>query len=103
MRRILGALNKSNSVKKEEKYVELASICVSPEMAGNGIGTMLINYLKSIIDFGEYNYINLETDADDNEGANNFYLKNGFKLARIFTTAEGRRMNEYRYGDDLKL
>lgn len=97
IKRLLGAFKKSDSVVKEEKYVELSSICVDPRIESRGIGSKLIDYLKSIVDFNEYAYINLETDADNNEGANHFYLKNGFKLARTFTTAEGRRMNEYQY------
>lgn len=100
IKRILGAFKKSESVVKEEKYVELASICVDPGLESKGIGTQLIDYLKSIVDFNTYAYINLETDADGNDGVNRFYVKNGFKLERQFTTAEGRRMNEYRYAQE---
>ena len=97
IRRLFGAFKKSESVVKEEKYVELASICVDPEIKNRGLGTQLIDYLKSIVEFEKYAYINLETDADDNEAANQFYKKNGFKLIRTFTTPEARRMNEYRF------
>lgn len=97
IKRILRAFKKSEEVEKNENYVELASICVDPNMEKRGIGSSLINYLKSIIDFDNYSYINLETDAVDNDGANSFYLKNGFNLAREYVTAEGRKMNEYRY------
>lgn len=97
IKRILGAFKKSKSVIKEEQYVELASICVDPKIASRGTGTKLINYLKDIVDFNTYAYINLETDADGNDHVNRFYTKNGFRLTRQYTTAEGRRMNEYRY------
>lgn len=97
IRRLLGAFKKSETVTKEEPYVELASICVDPMMEGNGIGTKLIDYLINSIDFDKYAYINLETDAENNEKANLFYLNNGFKLFRKYTTDEGRIMNEYRY------
>ena len=97
IKRLLGAFQKSESVVKTERYVELASICVYPEMESRGVGSSLIDFLKSIVDFNKYAYINLETDADGNEGVNRFYEKNGFKLDRMFTTAEGRRMNEYRF------
>lgn len=103
IKRLLGAFKKSDSVVKAEKYVELSSICVDPRIESKGLGSKLVDYLKGIVDFNTYAYINLETDAEDNEGANHFYAKNGFKLARTFTTAEGRNMNEYRYGEDLKL
>ena len=97
IKRLLGAFKKSDAVKKEEKYVELSSICVDPKIESKGIGSKLISYLKEMIDFNTYAYINLETDAVNNEVANHFYKKNGFKLERQFTTSEGRIMNEYRF------
>lgn len=97
IKRLLGAFKKSESVVKEERYVELASICVDPEIEGKGVGTKLVDYLKNITDFRIYAYINLETDAVDNYCANKFYVKNGFTLERQYTTPEGRIMNEYRY------
>lgn len=98
-RRLLGAFTKSKSVVKKEKYVELASICVDPEYQGRGIGSSLVSCLKTMVDYEVYAYINLETDAEDNERVNNFYKKNGFSLAGNYTTREGRKMNEYRYYD----
>ena len=97
IKRLLGAFRKSESVVKMERYVELASICVDPERENRGTGSLLIDYLKSIVDFDTYAYINLETDADGNDGVNKFYVKNDFRLERQFVTAEGRRMNEYRF------
>ena len=47
--------------------------------------------------FGQQFVFILETDADNNEKANRFYLKNGFKKEREYLTAEGRKMIEYRY------
>lgn len=102
IKRLLGAFKKSESVVKTERYVELASICVDPEMESRGVGSSLIDYLKSIVDFNKYAYINLETDADGNDGVNRFYVKNGFKLEREFITAEGRRMSEYRFAPGEK-
>lgn len=97
IKRLLGAFKKSNEVKKEEAYVELASICVNPKIESKGIGSRLIDKLKEITDFSSYEYINLETDACGNDAVNKFYIKNGFQLARSYMTAEGRMMNEYRY------
>lgn len=96
-KRLLGAFKKSEEVKKEEAYVELASICVNPKVGSKGIGSKLIDKLKEITDFTVYKYINLETDACDNDAVNKFYIKNGFQLARSYVTAERRNMNEYRY------
>ena len=97
IKRLVGAFGKSDQVQRLEPYVELASIGVDPEKNGLGIGTSLIGYLIQIVDFNDFSYISLETDANDNERANQFYQKNGFTLSRVFVTAEGRRMNEYRY------
>ena len=99
IKRLLGAFKKSDEVRRTEKYVELASIGVNPKAEGKGIGSKLIDKLKQITDFNTYAYISLETDADNNEWANKFYQKNGFKHSREYTTGEGRRMNEYHYGE----
>ena len=98
IKRLLGAFKKSDSVVKSEKYVELASICVDPKMGKHGIGSKLIDHLKGMVDFDKYAYINLETDAVNNDDVNRFYVKNGFKLARSYFSSEGRKMNEYRFG-----
>lgn len=103
IKRLLGAFQKSESVVKNEQYVELASICVDPKIESRGIGSALIDYLKTIVDFKTFAYINLETDAKANDGVNKFYVKNGFKLKREFTTSEGRLMNEYRYAPEEEL
>lgn len=98
IKRLLGAFKKSDSVVKSEKYVELASICVDPRIGNHGIGSKLIDHLKGMVDLDKYAYINLETDAVNNDAVNRFYVKNGFKLARTYFSAEGRKMNEYRFG-----
>lgn len=94
---LVGAFLKPGESKREEKYVELASIGVAPNAKSNGIGSQLIDALKARVDFDEYAYITLETDAVNNDGANHFYKKNGFVLEREFETNEGRKMFEYRY------
>jgi ribosomal protein S18 acetylase RimI-like enzyme len=95
--RLFGAFGKSESVARDEKYVELASICVDPSCEGKGIGSALIESLIDLVDFDYYKYICLETDATNNDRANAFYEKNDFKLERIYQTKQGRLMNEYRY------
>lgn len=97
IKRLLGAFKKSDSVVKSEKYVELASICVDPRLGKKGIGSKLIDHLKGMVDFNKYAYINLETDAVNNDDVNRFYVKNGFELARSYFSSEGRKMNEYRF------
>lgn len=100
IRRLLRAFKKSEDVIKEELYVELASICVDPNAQCLGVGSKLIDYLKDNVDFQKYAYINLETDSNGNDSVNRFYIKNGFKLEKQFITAEGRKMNEYRYAPE---
>lgn len=95
--RLCRAFLKPSETKREDAYVELASIGTAPSAKRGGIGTALIDALKARVDFSRYAYITLETDAVDNEGANLFYRKNGFALVRTYETHEGRRMNEYRY------
>jgi len=95
--RLIRAFSKPRESKRNERYVELASIGVHPDAKAKGIGSRLIDALKSDIDFAEFEYITLETDAVDNEIANKFYTKNGFHVVREYKTHEGRRMYEYRY------
>ncbi len=95
--RLVRAFLKPGESKREEKYVELASIGVAPNVKSKGVGSQLIDALKAKVNFNEYEYITLETDAVNNEGANHFYQKNGFVIEREFETNEGRKMYEYRY------
>ena len=101
--RLVRAFLKPSETKREEKYIELASIGVDPNIKSKGVGTQLIDALKAKVDFNEYSYITLETDAVNNDGANHFYKKNGFVLEREFETNEGRKMFEYRYRTGEKL
>lgn len=99
---IISAFLKPGEAKREEKYVELSSIGVDTNVKLKGIGSKLIDALKNNVDFNKYSYINLETDAVDNEGAIHFYEKNGFVRERMFETDEGRKMYEYRFVGEKK-
>lgn len=94
---IISAFLKPGEAKRKEKYVELSSIGVDPNIKSKGIGSLLIDSLKRKVNFTKFAYINLETDAVDNEGAIHFYEKNGFVRERMFETDEGRKMYEYRF------
>lgn len=94
--RLIRAFAYSREAKREEKYIELSSIGVLPISENLGIGSRLIDYLKKL-NFEGYQYIKLETDAINNDIANNFYRKNGFILNHSYFTPEGRKMNEYRW------
>ena len=95
--RLVRAFLKPSDVKRPEKYVELASIGVKKSEKSKGIGSALIDSFKKQVDFTKYDYISLETDAENNDPANCFYKKNGFFLEKTYETREGRKMNEYRY------
>ena len=95
--RLIRAFQKPGETKREEKYVELSSIGVSPDVKGQHIGSRMIDKLKEMFDADKFAFINLETDAVNNEGVNAFYVKNNFVLTRTFETPEGRKMNEYRW------
>ena len=97
---IIKAFLKPSEVKRKEKYVELSSIGVDPNVKSKGVGSKLIEKLKKLVDYEEYAYITLETDAVNNEGAIHFYEKNGFIRERMFVTDEGRKMYEYRFEGD---
>lgn len=98
--RIFRAFLKPSESKREEKYIELASIGVLPEMKGHNIGSQLVNALKEQFDSEKFEYIKLETDAVNNKATNHFYVSNGFKLANSYETEEGRKMNEYRWNNE---
>lgn len=95
--RLIRAFLKPSESERAEAYVELASIGVDPNAKSAGIGSGLIETLKERVDFSKFAYIALETDAENNDGVNYFYQKNGFVLERRYTTREGRAMNEYRW------
>lgn len=94
---IIKAFLKPSEVKRDEKYVELSSIGVDPTIKSKGVGSLLIDDLKKIVDFNNFAYITLETDAVNNDGAIHFYEKNGFVRERMYETDEGRKMYEYRF------
>ena len=98
--RLIRAFLKPSESRREESYIELSSIGVSPEVKGQGVGSKLIDALKEKVDFSLFKYITLETDVENNEVANKFYIKNGFSIEREFQTREGRKMYEYRYTGD---
>lgn len=93
--RVLRALKKPKEAEEYSSKACLMSIGVDPKYQGMGIGNMLVNeFSRELIRRGCETFC-LTTDRDNNEKANMFYQKLGFKLARIFITPEGRHMNEY--------
>lgn len=98
--RLIRAFLKPSESIRNERYIELASIGVCPDVKGKGVGSALISKLKKETDFETFAYITLETDVLNNEVANGFYVKNGFHVVREYETHEGRKMYEYRYAGE---
>jgi ribosomal protein S18 acetylase RimI-like enzyme len=93
--RLLRAFQRGKAEDVHENCATLMSIAVLPEVHGQGIGQKLIQaFLVEAAKRG-IRRVNLTTDAVTNDAVNKFYLKQGFKLFKSFTTPEGRLMNEY--------
>lgn len=95
--RLLRAFTYSDGSKRDESYLEVSSIGVSPLTKNQGIGSAMLQTVIGKADRNRFAYIKLETDRDNNEAANGFYQKNGFVLHHSYVTPEGRGMNEYRF------
>ena len=65
--------------KLEENNIHIISFAVLPEMRNKGIGTKLIDTLKTFDHFSSITLNVLET----NKQAINFYYKNNFKMEKI--------------------
>ena len=95
---IISAFLKPGEAKREEEYVELSSIGVDLNIRRKIKKSLLIDSLKRKVDFTKFAYINLETDAVDNEGAIHFYEKNGFEIEGTRKNAmiiDGKYVDEY--------
>jgi len=76
---------------------ELSSIGLSPEVQGRRAGKALVlEFLETCRRAGVH-YVDLTTDAADNEPVNRFYLDLGFTLEDTCAAGGDRLMNAYRY------
>lgn len=92
--RLLKAVLYRGQVPVEVEGALLSSICVEPSAKARGTGSALISRFRDMAratGMGAY----LVTDRDDNEAANAFYQRNGWRLLDHYKTPEGRRMNCY--------
>lgn len=93
--RLFGAFSRSSREDVHENCASLMSIAVAPDAQGQGIGQQLVQAFLSEVKARGIKQVNLTTDAENNDAANQFYIKQGFTLHKLFVTPEGRRMNEY--------
>jgi len=75
--------------------VHLTSIGVMPEMVGKSVGHLLMREFSSLALQKGFQRIVLETDAENNMRACQFYSKEGFQVRRSFVTTQGRKMYEF--------
>lgn len=93
--RLLRAFSLPNKELPAAKCGTLMSIAVDPHYQNQGLGKKLIeDFLMNASEQG-LEYINLTTDARNNDATNLFYCSLGFKFCSSYITQEGRAMNEY--------
>jgi ribosomal protein S18 acetylase RimI-like enzyme len=93
--RLLRAFQKSAENASLKDTATLMSIAVLPEAQGGGMGKALVEAFLAEAHRRGCAYVNLTTDAVNNEAVNAFYRRQGFRLVRTFETPEKRLMNEY--------
>jgi ribosomal protein S18 acetylase RimI-like enzyme len=106
MSRVMASKKQAENSARNEAYadgvVELASVAVSPEFEGQGLGRKLVESFKDRARTLGAKEIFLTTDLLDNEPVIIFYEKNGFLRKRNFQTATQRPMRQYVYYLDEK-
>ncbi len=94
--RLLNALRKPQQAAAFRDVCELMSIAVDPAVQGGGIGRRLLQGFAREACGRGCRYVHLTTDQADNDRVNQFYVTQGFQVARVITTPQGRILNEYK-------
>jgi GNAT superfamily N-acetyltransferase len=98
--RLLRAFSMSNQKLPAPNCATFMSMGVDPDFQGRGLGKLLsFAILDESLKRGA-KFVNLTTDAKNNDSVNKFHQSVGFQLCGSYVTPEGRSMNEYLY--DLK-
>jgi ribosomal protein S18 acetylase RimI-like enzyme len=84
-----------DAVHASAQSCDLSSIAVAPEAGRSGLGVTLARAFLAQAWSLNASLVRLHTDADENEAANAFYRKLGFREHRHFLQHQGRWMNEY--------
>jgi ribosomal protein S18 acetylase RimI-like enzyme len=92
---LLRAMRHPAAARAAEADACLMSIAVRPEAEGQGIGQKLVKAFCQELSRRGVPAVCLTTDHDHNERVNQFYQRLGFQLHLVFTTPEGRSMNQY--------
>lgn len=92
--RLLNAFKKGSDL--EENFqgdASLLSICVDPTWGGKGVGREILRYFEEKT-FANAENISLTTDAEANDGVNEFYKSANYQFIKSFTQGN-RIMNFY--------
>jgi ribosomal protein S18 acetylase RimI-like enzyme len=93
--RLLRALRRPAEAEDSAADACLMSVAVRPEAEGRGIGQELVKAFCQELSKRGILAVSLTTDHDNNDRVNQFYQRLGFQLHQVFTTQDGRAMNEY--------
>lgn len=93
--RLFRALRYPQKSREASAEALLLSVAVLPASSGYGVGRALVEAFLQEMKERDVPAVCLTTDRENNERTNRFYQKLGFSIARTFTTAEGRAINEY--------
>lgn len=91
---LLSSLRKSG-YDQRGKSAALLSICINPDFQGHGLGKSLLAEFEKLLKQRGSEQLVLTTDANDNDTANHFYLRCGYKLVKTMMGNKGRLMNLY--------
>jgi ribosomal protein S18 acetylase RimI-like enzyme len=94
--RLLNAFRKTKEEPNGKGCGLLMSIAVDPEAQAGGIGTALVRGFLTECQKRGLSSVHLTTDHYENDRVNRFYSKLGFTVSRVFTTPQGRVMNDLR-------
>lgn len=94
--RLLNAFRKAKEEPADEGSGLLMSIAVNPEARSGGTGAALVHEFLMECQRQGLSSVHLTTDRFENARANRFYSNLGFTVSRVFTTRQGRIMNDYR-------
>jgi ribosomal protein S18 acetylase RimI-like enzyme len=94
--RLLNAFKRPREASGLPDACELMSIAVDPTVQGGGAGRALVAAFVEETRRRGRRLVLLTTDEEENGRVNRFYESQGFQIARVIRTAQGRRLNEYR-------
>lgn len=93
--RLVRGLRYRGEAHAEASGALLSSICVDPSRQAAGVGQQLLaRWVRDVAARGVASAY-LTTDKADNDRVNHFYRSNGWQLAGVVITPEGREMNCY--------